>query len=591
MPAARDSVDDTMRHLPVPDPGTPDTRSSWRFLLWLIHGQRGPVVGGAFFGVVWMLAQAVAPLLVGRALDEGVAGQDTQALVWWVLALAGLGILQAGAGILRHRFAVTNWLSATYLCNQLIARAVARLGASLPSRVSPGEVVSIVTSDTPQIGNALDISARLSGAVVSFVAVALLLLHTSVLLGLVVLLGVPLLMTFVSPLLRPMHERQSRQRIERGRLTSLGADTIGGLRVLRGMGGEEAFHRRYAEQSGRVRDAGVETGRVVSVMDAQQVLLPGVFVVVLTWLGARLAVQGDITVGELVAFYGWAAFLVLPLRTLTEAADKITRAMVGIGRVLRVLRAVPDLGWGSRTDWPAAAVLTDADSGVAVRPGELVVVACTDADGAGQLADRLGRYVDADVTVRDTSAPDGTTTPLAAFTEETVRSSVLVVDAATSLFGGRLRDELDPSGRRTDGEIAAALATADAWEVVDGLPEGLDTVIGERGRSLSGGQRQRVVLARALLADADVLVLVEPTSAVDAHTEARIAARLRAARAGRATVVVSASPLLLHAAERAILVTDGRVVVDGDAHDVAEHLAFLAALDRDPVGAGEGVAR
>ena len=584
---ARDSLEHTMRRLPVPDPGIPDTRSSWRFLRWLILSQRGPVLGGAFFGIVWMLAQAVAPLLVGRALDEGVAAQDTTALLWWVGALAGLGLLQAAAGIARHRLAVTNWLSATYVCNQLVARAVARLGASLPRRVSPGEVVSIVTNDTPQIGNALDISARLSGAVVSFVVVALLLLNTSLLLGFVVLIGVPVLMLFISPLLRPMHRRQSDQRVERGRLTSLGVDTIGGLRVLRGMGGERAFHDRYVTQSRQVRDAGVETGKVVSVVDAMQVLLPGVFVVVLTWLGARLAVQGEISVGELVAFYGWAAFLVLPLRTFTEAADKITRAVVGINRVLRVLRSVPELSWGPRTAWPRRALLVDETSGVRVQPGELVVIACTDSDDAGRLADRLGRYVDAPVSVRDETATAAT--DLAQFGEDTVRRHVLVVDADTTLFGGPLRDELDPAGRCSDAQVAEALAVADAWEVVDGLPEGLDTVIGERGRSLSGGQRQRVALTRALLADSDVLVLVEPTSAVDAHTEARIAGRLREARAGRSTVVLSASPLLLRAADRAVLVVDGTVLVDGDRHEVARHPAFRAALDREPAGDGDGV--
>jgi ABC-type multidrug transport system fused ATPase/permease subunit len=583
---AHGSLEGTMRRLPVPDPGIPDTRSSWRFLRWLILGQRGAVMGGAFFGIVWMLAQAVAPLFVGRALDDGVAAQDTTALLWWVGALAGLGLLQAAAGIARHRLAVTNWLSATYICNQLVARAVARLGAALPRRVSAGEVVSIVTNDTPQIGNALDISARLSGAVVSFVVVALLLLNTSVLLGLVVLIGVPLLMLFISPLLRPMHRRQSDQRVERGLLTSLGVDTIAGLRVLRGMGGERAFHDRYAAQSQRVREAGVETGRVVSVVDAMQVLLPGVFVVLLTWLGARLAVQGHISVGELVAFYGWAAFLVLPLRTFTEAADKITRAIVGINRVLLVLRAKPELTWGSRTDWPQRALLVDETSGVTVRPGELVVVACTDSDDAGGLADRLGRYVDAPVSVRDVAAD--TAIELGKLTEDTVRRHVLVVDADTTLFGGRLRDEIDPAGRCSDAQVAEALAVADAWEVVDGLPEGLDTVIGERGRSLSGGQRQRVALVRALLADTDVLVLVEPTSAVDAHTEARIAERLRTARAGRATVVLSASPLLLRSADRALLVVDGTVAVDGDRHDVGRHPAFRAALDREPAGAGDG---
>src|SRR3954452_7191092 len=165
-----------MRRLPVPDPGIPDTRSAWRFLGWLIHGQLRTVLAGACYGIVWMLAQAVAPLLVGRALDQGVAGGDLSSLVWWVAALAVLGLVQAGAGILRHRVAVLNWLSASYRCNQLVARAVSRLGASMSRRIPTGEVVSMVTSDTPQIGNALDITARLSGAVVSFIAVALLLL-------------------------------------------------------------------------------------------------------------------------------------------------------------------------------------------------------------------------------------------------------------------------------------------------------------------------------------------------------------------------------------------------------------------------------
>jgi ABC-type multidrug transport system fused ATPase/permease subunit len=106
-------------------------------------------------------------------------------------------------------------------------------------------------------------------------------------------------------------------------------------------------------------------------------------------------------------------------------------------------------------------------------------------------------------------------------------------------------------------------------------------VIGERGRSLSGGQRQRIVLARALLADPEVLVLVEPTSAVDAHTEARIATALRGARDGRATVIVTTSPLLLHVADHAVLVVDGVVVAAGDRHDVSRHPAYRASLERE----------
>jgi ABC-type bacteriocin/lantibiotic exporter with double-glycine peptidase domain len=316
----------------------------------------------------------------------------------------------------------------------------------------------------------------------------------------------------------------------------------------------------------------VQTGRVVSVVDAQQVLLPGIFVVLLTWLGARLAVRGDISIGDLVAFYGWAAFLVLPLRTFTEAADKITRAHVGVTRLLRLLRAQPLLDWGVRDVWPAAGDLVDEQTGLRVPRGDLMVVACTDADAGSRLADRLGRFTDAKVTVGGMA--------LRELTQESVRRHVLVVDAESTLFGGRLRDELDPDAEHGDAEVRRALAVADAAEIVDDLPDGLDTVVGERGRSLSGGQRQRIVLARALLTDPDVLILVEPTSAVDAHTEARVADALRAARQGRTTVVISASPLLLHSTEHAALVVDETVVAVGDRHEISRHPEFRAAVDR-----------
>jgi len=565
-----------MRELPLPDPGIPDTRSPARFFRWLIHGQRRTLAAGVFFGVLWMLAQAVAPLFVGRALDRGVAQGDVRALVGWTVALGVLGIVQAAAGIGRHRFAVTNWLTATYRCAQLVARAAASLGAALPSKLPPGEVVNMSASDTRRIGNALDITARFSGAVMSFVLVAILLLHTSLKLGLVVLIGVPALLAVVTPLIRPMHHRQARQRAEVGHLTSLGTDTIAGLRVLRGMGGERAFFDRYRAQSQRVREAGVDAGRVVSFVDAQQGLLPGIFVVLLTWLGARMAVHGEITVGELIAFYGWAAFLVLPLRTFTEAADKFTRAHVAVERLLRLLAAVPNLRWGTRTDWPRGGSLVDGRSGLTVPGIGVTVVACADNDDGARLGDRLGRYDAADVTVggQDRRAQ------LAEFTQDTVRGHVLVVDAQSALFGGRLRDELDPLDRFSDDEIDHALLVADAHEIVDGLPDGLDTIVGERGRSLSGGQRQRVVLARAVLADPDVLVLVDPTSAVDAHTEMRIADRLRQARRGRATVAISTSPLLLRVADHAALVVDGEVVVQGERSAVAHHPAFRANVER-----------
>ena len=153
---------------------------------------------------------------------------------------------------------------------------------------------------------------------VSFLVVAVILLRTSVTLGLLVLLGVPLLLLAIGPLLKPLQRRNMAQREMMGELSNLATDIVGGLRVLRGIGGEAVFHDRYVRDSQKVREAGVQVGRLQSVLDALQIFLPGVFVVLVVWIGG-FAVEGRITAGELVAFYGYAAFLMIPLRTATSS--------------------------------------------------------------------------------------------------------------------------------------------------------------------------------------------------------------------------------------------------------------------------------
>ena len=546
-----------MRELPLAHPGIPDLRSPTRFLLWVARGQLGTLALGVLYGVVWMAALAVVPALVGRAIDLGVTGGDTAGLLGWSALILAAGLVSAVAGILRHRVAVVNWLGAAYRVQQLLVRHAVRLGASLPRRVPTGEVAAVGTHDAERVGAAMDIVARLSGALVSFVVVAALMVRSSTTLGLVVAVGVPLLSAAVGPLLRPLHRRRARHRELVGALTTVGADTVSGLRVLRGIGGEAVFSRRYAAASSEVRDAGVAAARVQSVLDAAEVALTGVFVVAVTWLGARLALAGRISVGELVAFYGYAAFLLLPVRTVTEAADKFTRALVAARRTVQVLALEPELASGSSAqEPPAGSALVDRGSGLVVEPGELTAVVAGVPEQAAAIADRLGRFADGDpvwlggVALRDL--------PL-----DVVRRRVLVSDHDPRLFTGRLAAELDPTGSTPADRLLAAVHTASAEDVLEALPDGLATEVAERGRTFSGGQRQRLVLVRALLADPEILVLVEPTSAVDAHTEARIADRLVAARSGRTTVVCTTSPLLLDRADTVALVLDGRVVAQG----------------------------
>ncbi len=569
-----------MQRLPYPDPGVPDLRTPLRFLRWVARGQWRTLMWGVLFGVIWMVSQALFPAAVGQAIDLGIIAKDMQALLVWGGVLVGLGAVGALAGAMRHRFAVENWLRASFRCMQLIGYKAADTGEALPRRMPTGEVVATVASDSMRLGGLYDVSARFAGAIVSYVVVAVILLSKSRPLGLVVLIGVPVLVSTLSFILRPLQKRQADQREQSGKLITLGADTVAGLRVLRGIGGEQQFLRRYQEQSQRVRVVGVRVAGVQASLDAAQVLLPGVFVVLVTWLGARFALDGTITPGDLVQFYGYAAFLVMPLRTATEFADRATRAHIAARKIIRVLSTEPDTKDAAVTtntpdtanlndigalandrkatvEPPHGVPLTDPASNVTITPGQLTAIVSARPEESRALADRLGRFgkTRTEVHLDGVAIAD---LPLA-----TVRRRIVVSEIDPRLFTGSLREELDPHGIHDDEAILSALLVASGEDVMEALPSGLDSDVEERGRSFSGGQRQRLALTRALLTNAETLVLVEPTSAVDTHTEARIAVRLASARAGRTTVVMTSSPLMLDQADAVILLADGIAAARG----------------------------
>ncbi|MEW9553515.1 ABC transporter ATP-binding protein [Nonomuraea sp. NPDC050783] len=567
-----------MRSLPEADPGVPDLRSPFRYLWWNARRQATSLLAGIGYATLWWLVQALMPAVLGQGV-EAVTAKDTGALLTWSAILFGLGLVQAFTGIMRHRMAVYNWLAAAYRTVQLTTRQATRLGATLPKRLSTGEVVSVGNSDIAHIGSSMDILLRGTGSVVAIVTVTVILISTSLPLGLLVLFGVPLMAAAVGPLLRPLHRRQARQRELTGELSTRAADIVAGLRVLRGIGGEQVFAARYQEESQRVRRAGVRVAGVESVLEGAQILLPGLLIAIVTGVGASFAVAGQIPTGQLVAFYLYAVFLIGPLRTLTEAADKLTKGHVAAGRVIRILSIEPEIKGGKGSS--GGGVLRDSYSGVTVQPGVLTAVAASTPEDAAAIADRLGRYAGGDVTFGPAE--------LSSLPVDEVRRRILVAGNDARLFTGRLREELDVrdgSGARDGGEerVLEALRVACAEDIVEALPGGLDTWVAEAGREFSGGQQQRLRLARALVADPEVLILVEPTSAVDAHSEARIAERLARSRAGRTTLVCTTSPLVLDRTDHVIYVENGRVLAEGTHRQLLDTTPEYAAT----VTRGEG---
>ncbi|MFE2105773.1 ABC transporter ATP-binding protein [Kitasatospora sp. NPDC059463] len=605
-----------LKTLPLADPGLPDLSSPLALLRWLQRGQRRGQVLATCWSLLEMGSQAALPVVVGLGVQAVVDG-DTGAL-WRAGGLAlVLVALSALATVLLHRQAVWNWIHAVCQVRQLVARQASDLGSGLSRRIATGEIVAVGSGDVEKIGWYVELVARVRGSVAVWLAVGVAVLAVEPVLGLAVLLGVPVLAASVWPLLGPLERRYTEQRTLGGRATELAADTVAGLRVLRGIGGEELFLDRYRAASQKVRAAAVRSARVWSLMHAQQVLLPGLFVVGVTWYGAHLAADGRISVGTLVAVYGATVFLAAPLRVLGEAAHAWSVARVSAGRAVRVLALArtEGPGAGSLAD-PARSDLFDPVTGLTARAGELTAVVCGDPDFAGALAERLGGHVPAGDDERPEPSVRLGGTELDAVPRAEARAAVLVHDKEPVLLSGTLAALFDiPASGRVDPW--EALAAARAQDVLDALADGAPPVdpragaaaaaapaadarnvmaakITERGRSLSGGQRQRLALARSLLADPPVLVLDEPTSAVDAHTESRIAAGLRKNREGRTTVVFATSPLLLDRADRVVLIRDGRVAASGVHRELMRgEPAYRAVVTRTegPVPAGDRAAR
>ncbi|MGQ4374957.1 ABC transporter transmembrane domain-containing protein [Streptomyces sp. SAS_267] len=564
-----------IQDLPYPDPGVPDARSGPRFLWWLGRNQLGGQFKALAWGLLHFLAVSALPFCVGLAVQSVVDHSGTRlALTGALMAVCGVCI--ALGELMLHRTAVTNWITAAARVQQLLARRTALLGSALTRRVAAGEVVAVSTGDVEKIGWFVEGVSRFSAAAVTVVVVCVALVVYQPALGVIVAVGVPVLAVAVLPLLPHATRRADFQREKAGRATELASDTVAGLRVLRGIGGEELFLDRYRRASQEVRRAAVRSARMWAVISAIQVLLPGLLMIAVVWRGVQLAREGRITVGELVTVYSAVMLLTYPLRHFEEIAMAYSFSRPSARRAARVLsleRAM-DSG-GSRAAEVPGGDLYDPVTGLLAPEGRFTAVVCGDPDAAGLLAERLGGHASQQGEVaRDEGVPGSTSVvlggvPLDELPLECARTAVLVQDKDPVLLSGSLRELLDvPASGLVSAE--AALSAAQCGDVLDALTQGsldtedpLDARVTERGRSLSGGQRQRLALARSLITDPEVLVLDEPTSAVDSHTEARIADGVRSLRAGRTTVVFTSSPLLLDHADRVVLVHEGEVVAVG----------------------------
>ncbi|WP_234544331.1 ABC transporter ATP-binding protein [Streptomyces shenzhenensis] len=576
------------------DPGTPDTRGGWAYLWWLVARQPGRSLAGALLGSVWLTLMAGTPYMMARAVDDGLVPGRMGVLAGWSAAIFLLGAVNAWISIMRHRTMTRVRMDAYFRTVKVVVGHAVRLGAELPRRAGAGEIVTIGVSDVHTISQALTVVGPGVGAIVVYAVVAGLLMPISPLLTGVVLLGVPVVALIAGPLARRLQGREAEYRERQSVLTARIGDLAGGLRVLNGLGGKDLFADAFRRDSQHLRAQGYRVGAVASWVQALGMGLPTVFLAVVTWIAARMAARGDITVGQLVSVYGYVAVLVGPVAFFLDMGYQLSRGVVAARRVVRLLRHEPPPDEGTRRAPAEPAVLHDPESGVRVRPGRLTALVGASSTETGEVVDRLGRYTPSHVTWGEVR--------LDAVPLPEVRTRILVADNDAHFFADTLRNAMGaydaprrgagncatsphspapadaPQAAPPSAPLTRALHAAAADDIVQALPHGLDSELTAQARNLSGGQRQRIRLARALLADPEVLLAVEPTSALDAHTEALVAERLRTARDGRTTFLTTTSPLMLAHADEVIFLVDGKVAATGTHERLLDHAPGYRAL-------------
>jgi putative ABC transport system ATP-binding protein len=542
-----------------------------RVLRRALRRQGRPLSIGSVLICAHQTCEALVPILIGVAVDRAIAPGDRTGLIGWIAALAGLFLVlttvyRQGARQLMKAIAEEAHLLRMEVSGKFLHPR------GIQSEMPAGELLTVSTSDCDNVSYLMDYVPRIAGSIMATIVGAVALFVIDIPLGPAVLIGTPLVLVglqLTSPLIT---KRVERQQSLAGQATSLATDLVSGVRPLRGIGAERAAGGRYRRVSQESLKAALHAARTQGGYLAASTTLSTLLACGIAILAGWFALTGRISVGQLITVIGLAQFLIEPFSLLAIVPSWVAEARASAIRVEAVLGAPPllPLGGAAVPDGPLELVDVSyrALSGLSLKvdPGECVGVVAADPAEAEALVALLSGRVPPSEYGGSLSLGGA---PLHSLDRGQARGALLVEPHRSDLFGGTVAANIRLS-RSID--IDAALRASAADEVVSAHPDGLDHVVVERGANLSGGQRQRVALARALLASPPVLVLHDPTTAMDSVTEHVIAAGVRSLRHSSgsfSTVFVASSPALLAVTDRVVVVEAGAVVAEGTHAELA----------------------
>ncbi len=546
-------------------------------LLRFLRPYTGKVAVTAISAVGLMACSVTLPYLTGRVIDDVLQNGDRGALAPLVWAVVAVAVVRMAFGVLRRWVSGQVSLAVEFDLRARLFAHLQRMSMAFYDRMPVGQLMSRATSDLQTVRFFLGY-----GLIFLFMQAFTLILVTGVLLWMNWQLALLALLT--GPALLLVAWRYSRlsnpilidvqQRV--GEVTEMAEESAVGIRVIKAFGREGDRTERFGGTARRAFDRSMDAARVRSLYQPLMGFLPVLGLAVILTYGGILTIDGTMSLGEFVAFYLYLILLMAPFRSLGMLVGQAQRAIAGGTRIFELLDAEPEI-----TERPDARPMPPGDGHIRL---EGVSFAFT-GDGPRALSD-----IDLDVPAGRTVAligPTGSgkttlTQLIPRFYEATegrvlidgadvrdlrlgpLRAAVGMVSQDPFLFSTTVRENI-AYGRpdATEDEIRGAARMAQAEAFIEALPEGFDTVVGERGLTLSGGQRQRLAIARAILTDPRILILDEATASVDASTEREIQTALAAVMAGRTTLIIAHRLSTLSLADELVVLEGGSVVARG----------------------------
>jgi ABC-type multidrug transport system fused ATPase/permease subunit len=570
---------------------------TFRRLLRLWWGERRLGGIGLGFALVYTLISTSIPLLLQRAIDRAIV-HHTEALWPYLLLILALGSLRFAVNFLRRYATARIGIRIEARMRELLYQAYLRYPRAFYDRHATGQVLSRATNDLYPIRYFIgwglvqgiqSVMMIVGASIVLVIVDARLALYTAIAMPPITVLALRFA-RLVSPISREVQERK-------GDVTEAADESVVGIEMVQAFGREDDVRGRFGGKAEAVRDtvlrqAGVEARHLPGLY-----YLPSLSIAAVVYFGGKQVIGGHLSIGQFVLFETLLLQLVWPLEALGWITNLAQRALASAGRSFAWLEGIEPLpepkeprhipsgplpvrfeavhfAYGGETE-----VLRDLD--LTVEAGEIVAVCGPTGSGKTSLLNLLPRFYDPTGGRVLVGGVDTRDIPIAE-----LRASVALVTQRPVLFSVPLRENLTAGREDADwDEVLAACAAAGVDTFAEELPDGYDTLIGERGINLSGGQRQRVALARALVTGARIVVLDDPLSSVDTLTERRLVRRLRPALDGRTVLVATQRLSTVEIADRAVVLEEGRIVESGKPADLVRAGGPFAALFGEEVAA------